>query len=122
MGLFVGEAPTADGGDLVKARAAVVLRQAPGRLDPAGLGHAMEGRVERAGLEPQHLVGNLLDSLGNREAVHGLRGGESPQHEEVEGALQLVFAVVSHRYLLGDHTLDYRPCANSTSSCSQMQI
>src|SRR5688572_28954959 len=43
-----GELAAAGGGDRVVARAPRILRRAPLGLEPAGLGHAMQRRIERA--------------------------------------------------------------------------
>ena len=61
-------------GQRVEARAPIVLGRAPVGGDPALMLEAVERRIERALLDAQQIVGNLLDTLGNRPAVHRLEG------------------------------------------------
>src|ERR1051326_51129 len=51
------EPPAARGRQRVEARAAVVLRLPPLALYPAALLQAVERRVERSLLDPEHLLG-----------------------------------------------------------------
>src|SRR5688572_11867576 len=96
---FSGQPFPASGGDAVEARLAVVLGDAPRRLHPARLSHAMEGGVEGAGLDLEHFARNLLNPVGDREAVHGVGGREDSEDQQVERTLELVFLVISHRCL-----------------------
>src|SRR5215475_11847294 len=41
-----------------------------------------------------------MDPLGDGEAVHPVAGRQDSQHQQIERALQLIFFVVSHRYLV----------------------
>jgi hypothetical protein len=58
----------------------------------------VQGRIERSLLDAQQIVGNLLDALRDRPAVHRL-GGDGLHDEQVKGALQDV-GLVAHVPLL----------------------
>ena len=51
------------------AHAAVGLRNSPFGLDPSLSQQALQRRVQRAFLDPQHLVREQMDPLGDRVAV-----------------------------------------------------
>ena len=75
------------GGEEVELGAAIVLRNAFFGRDPAAFDEAMEGRIERALLDLEHVLGLALDSFGDGMAVGGA-GRERAQDEQIEGALQ----------------------------------
>jgi hypothetical protein len=88
------------GRELVELGALVGLGLPPLRADPAALGQPLQRRIERAGLDLQH-VGRLgADRLGNRIAV--LRPPpQDPQDQHVEGAGKQVGAGVVTRGVQG---------------------
>src|ERR1051325_11918423 len=53
----------------VETGAAVLLRLAPLAFDPALDEHALEGRVERALLHMENILGSLLNGVGNLKPV-----------------------------------------------------
>jgi hypothetical protein len=59
---------------------------------------AVQGWVERALLDPEQFVGDLLDALGDRPAVGRLEGDRA-HDEEVERALNQV-SLILHASLL----------------------
>ena len=61
------------------------LRDGPLGFDPSLVLEAMERRVERALVDLQDILGDLLDALGDRPAVQRL-GLQRPKDEQVEGA------------------------------------
>ena len=82
-------------GQLVELRLAVVLRGSPLGLDQALLLQPVERRVERALLDFQYVVGELVQAHGDAVAV--VRpGAEALQDEQVERALQQVDLSDSH--------------------------
>src|SRR5580700_4958422 len=74
-------------GDFVVLGFAVVLGQSPFRRDGAIELQAVEGGVERAFLDGQHVVGEQMDGLSDSVAMHGA-ALEGVQDEQVEGALK----------------------------------
>src|SRR6185437_14653897 len=88
----------AGGGEAIVTGAAAVFGGAPAGGDPAGGLHAVQRGVERPLLDPQEIAGDLVDVLGDAEAVHAfLRAAlQGVQHQQVERALEVV---CSHRRL-----------------------
>ena len=65
------------------------LRDGPLGFDPALVLEAMERRVERALVDLQDVLGDLLDALRDRPAVQRV-GLQRPEDEQVERARQKV--------------------------------
>ena len=86
---------------------AVGLGGAPLRRDPALMLEPVQRRIERPLLDAQQLVGNLLDALGDRPAVHRLER-DGAQDQEIEGALDEV-GLVAHEASLVDCQGERRP-------------
>ena len=78
-----------DGGQVVVLGAAAELRDLPLGLDPSLVLEAMQGGVERALVDLQHVLGDLLDALGDRPAVQGVLL-QRAQDEQVERAGQQI--------------------------------
>src|SRR5262249_22205096 len=78
----------------IEARAAIVLRCAPCGCNPPLMLEAMQRRIQRALLDTQQVIGDLLNALCDRPAVHGLHR-ERSHDEKVEGPLQDV-RLVAH--------------------------
>ena len=77
------------GGDGVVARAAVVLRRAPFRADPAVEQQPLQRRIQRALADLQHIGGQQADAVGDAVAV--LRAArQRPQDQQVERARQQI--------------------------------
>ena len=87
LGLLV-ERPRAGLGDAVVLRLAIALGALPRALDPALLLEAHERRIQRALIEHERVVGDLLEA--RREPVGVLRPhrGERPQDDQIERAVQ----------------------------------
>ena len=68
-------------------------------VDPSALDQPVQRRIERALLHLQHIVGRLLDRLGDGVAVRGSEE-QGAENEEIERALQQLdaFAVVFSRH------------------------
>src|SRR5689334_5982629 len=69
-----GELLAAFLGDAVELCAAVVLGDAPFRGDPPAIFQAMEGGVEGALVDLEHVARDLLDALSHAPSVHRLEG------------------------------------------------
>ena len=87
FGGFDRELLSAGRGELVELCFAVVVRGAPGGVEPAFLFHAMEGGEEGAGLDDEGAGGDLGDAVGDAEAVQRLEA-ERFENEDVERALE----------------------------------
>src|SRR6185503_20724524 len=72
------------------------LGYAPVGDDPAASLHPIEGGVERAFLELQPVVGDLLEPGGDRESMPGTPR-ERLEDEEIEGAVEHVVCRRGHR-------------------------
>ena len=83
-----GKLFTAEGGDGVKLRLAIVVGSAPAGGDPTALLEADESSIDGALVEKDFVAGGLLDAAGDAVAVHFAHGGEGLEHHEVEGSLQ----------------------------------
>src|SRR5687768_5279322 len=83
--------PSSGGCERVVPRTAIVLRDAPLRLDQALALEAIEGGVERALAELKNLLRPLLEAFGNAPAMHRLELHRA-EHEHVERALQDIFS------------------------------
>ena len=73
---------------LVKLSPPVRLRHAPCRPDPAPLLEPQQRRIQRSLVERQRAAGDLLNALGEPEAVLRPHSLERAQHHQVERALQ----------------------------------
>src|ERR1044071_3042840 len=79
--------------------AAVVLRLAPGRLQPAGLLHPVQGREEGAGFDLKGPLRDLFDAGRDPQPVQpGER--QRPQHQQAQRPLQKVDLLSGHATLL----------------------
>jgi hypothetical protein len=76
-------------GELVIARAAIVLRRSPVRRDPPASFEPAESRVERTVIDVEDSAGDRLDGLGQLPAISGT-AAEELEDNEVERALQQV--------------------------------
>src|ERR1041384_2574008 len=85
---FELELPAACCGDRVELRLAVVVGRAPRRGDPLLLHEPHEAEIDRALIDPQRLLRDLLDAAGNAVAMQRAHGVERLQHHEIERALQ----------------------------------
>ena len=65
----------------------LVLRIAPGGLEPAGFFHAVESRKERSRFHVEGALGDLIDPVRNAEAVERLCR-QGLQDQEMERTLQ----------------------------------
>src|SRR6185503_3296839 len=92
----VREAFPAGGGQPVVLRAAAGFGEVPLGGDPLALFHAVQGRVERAFLDLQHLVAGALDVLGDAIPVEGFAVEQGLQYQKIQAALQIV---LGHSYL-----------------------
>jgi hypothetical protein len=78
---------TAGGRQTVEACAPVVVRDTPLSLHPAFDGEALEGRVERALLDLEHVVGRPLDVPGYAVAMQRLAVSlERLEDQQLQGA------------------------------------
>ncbi len=91
-GRLLGERTCARPRDRVVLGLAVVLGGLPGPFDPALLLQADERGIERALIQPDGLLGDLLDPGGDAVGVLRAHGGERSQHDELEGAGEQVGA------------------------------
>jgi hypothetical protein len=83
----------------VKSGSAIIRGLTPPGPNPASPLHAIEGRIDRALLDPEEILGQELDPLGYTPTVQGT-GLHNLQHQQVKGALQKIrFALnrSSHR-------------------------
>jgi plastocyanin len=92
---------------LVEARTAIVRRLAPRGRDEALGFQPLERRIEGALLDPQDALGRPANVIRDAEPVFGPMG-KSGQNEHVERALHEGTSrfLVSHRFLIGDHTTE----------------
>ena len=100
-----GEAPPAFGllverlqpgfRDRRSPRLAVAFGALPGALDPALLAPAARGRIERALVQIEGVVGDLGEPAGEPVCVLRAHRGERPQHDQIEGSLQQLDASAS---------------------------
>src|SRR5258708_7492349 len=74
-------------GELVVFGAPIVLRSPPASLDPAAPLQAMQGRIQRALLNAQHIARNLLDAFGYGPAMLWLQH-QRLQNQDVQSALR----------------------------------
>ena len=74
---------------MVEAGTAPEFRDTPFGLDPPLVFETMKRRIQRSLVDFEHVLGNLLDPLGDRPAVLRLLVKRS-EDEEVEGALEKV--------------------------------
>ena len=88
--VFDGQLPPARRRQPVVLRAPAELRHRPFGLDPALVLEAVQGRVERALVDLQHVLGDLLDAFGDRPAVQGILL-QRAQDEQVERAGQQIW-------------------------------
>ena len=72
----------------VEPGAPVLLRRAPLRPDEAALLQPHQAGIERAHVEDECAVGNLLEPGGDRVAVRRAERDQRPQHHQVERAAQ----------------------------------
>jgi len=93
------ELTVARGGELVVAPAAVVLGDAPGRLEPSSSLHAQQRGVQRPLGDEEDVAGHRLDAVGDAPSMHGLEG-ERLQNQHLQGALEKLGAVGRHFGLL----------------------
>lgn len=70
-------------GQLVVLGATIIVRYPPSCLDPATPLETMQGRIERALLDAQHIARNLLHTFGNSPSVLST-GQQSAQNQEVQ--------------------------------------
>src|SRR6185369_14823859 len=84
---FVVQLLPAGRGEVIKAGTPAEFGDTPFSLDPALMLEAMQGGVERALVDPQDVLRDLLDALGDGPAVHGLVL-EGAKNEQVESALK----------------------------------
>src|ERR1051325_1356506 len=64
------------------------MRESPERANPPAMLEAQQGGVERALVEIEQAARDLLNSLGQPEAVLRPHGFEGAQHHKVKRALQ----------------------------------
>ena len=86
---FDGQLPAPRSGELVVLGSPAEFGDGPLRFNPAPVLEPVEGGIQRALADLQHILGNLLDALRDRPAM--LRPGlERPQDQQVERAGQQV--------------------------------
>jgi hypothetical protein len=90
MLLFRGQLSAARCRQAVELYAPVRGGQAPLGRDPAESFDAMESGVQRALLNAQDVIGDLLDVTRDGIAVHGCAGRERLQDQKVQRALEVV--------------------------------
>ena len=91
---FDGELTAAGRREPVVLGPAAELRHLPLGFDPALMLEPMQGRVERALVDLEHVFGDLLDALGDRPAVQGVLL-QRAQDQQVERAGQQIGGVGS---------------------------
>src|SRR6185437_1060672 len=96
---FAGELLCARAREGIKARAAIIFRNAPFRANPAALFEADERGIEGALIELEHIVRHLLEAAGDAEAVERAKGAERLKNEEIERPLENV------GFGAGDHSI-----------------
>src|SRR5437762_1013496 len=87
-------------GERVVTGAAVVLRDAPPRCDPALVLESPERRVERTLFDDQHVARGPLDPARDAETVL-LAAGQRLQDDETERALQEIAVLFRHGSMVG---------------------
>ena len=75
-------------GDGVVFRFPAVFGRVPFALDPALLFQANQSWIERALIELQQILGNLLQPRGDAVSVLWAHAAQSTQNDEIEGALE----------------------------------
>jgi hypothetical protein len=85
-------------GQCVKPRPPVVRGRGPGSVDPTQMFHPVEGRIERALLDPQDVVRDRLDV--RRDAVAVMRtAAQNLENQQIERALERIpFLVTVQHY------------------------
>src|SRR4029079_11442317 len=86
---FLAERTTPELCEAVVARAPVVLAGLPLALDPAAVLESLQGGIERALIDVESSVRDLLDAESDAPSVHGLEG-ERLEDEEVDTAAECV--------------------------------
>ena len=81
-----GELLSSRPGELVDPGSAIVLRATPFRFDPAAAFQAVQRGIERALRDSEGRFGDLVQSLRNGPAVHGLEG-QGLEDQEIESPL-----------------------------------
>src|SRR5579862_1161424 len=79
-------------GQMVEARAAAQLGNAPFGFDPTLMLQTVQRRIKRALIDLQNLFGDLLDAFGNSPAVQRA-GLQRPEDQEIESALKKIHGV-----------------------------
>src|SRR5215471_13289725 len=87
--LLVVELAAAQRGQLVELRLPPGFRRRPLRSEPSALLETMEGRIERALLDLQHVAGDLLEPLGDGVAMDRSETHHF-QDQQIERALQQI--------------------------------
>src|SRR5262245_36555506 len=116
---FNRELTAARRGEAVIPGAAAELRDPPLGLDPALVLEAMEGRIQRALIDLQDVLGNLLDALGDGPAVQGILL-QRAQNQQIERAGQQIgrsrHGVDSRYYRVLVSTINTKACLDETSA------
>src|SRR5262249_58671880 len=86
---FFPERFSAELGERVVARAAVVLSRLPVALDPAPMFESLKSGVQRALVHVEATLRQFLDSEADAPTVDGLEG-EGLEHEEVDAASKCI--------------------------------
>src|SRR5713226_314141 len=94
---FGGELFPAGARQRVILRFAIVVRDAPLRGDPAALLQPQQRRIQRALIQLQQVLGNLLDALRDAVAVQRSQGIERLQNDQVQGSLENLASRRGHR-------------------------
>ena len=84
---FFAECFATELGERVVACAPIVFGGLPIALDPAAVLESLERRIERALIDVEASVGDLLDAKSDAPPVHGFEG-EGFQDEEVDAAAE----------------------------------
>ena len=87
-GLFGGELIRALRSEPVDAQAASFILRGPLSFEPAGLLHAVQGRIKGAFVRTQDFAGALLDRGHDGVAVKAGAAREDLQNEQVERSLE----------------------------------
>src|SRR5215467_10230795 len=83
---FGFELSLAEWGEVVVAGAAIFRRGSPTRLDPSLEQHALERGIERAFLNSENILRDLLDGFGDFEAVELAGALERAQNQQIQSA------------------------------------
>jgi hypothetical protein len=102
LGYLDTELLLASASEAVVAGAAIARRHTPLRCNPAFDQHSLQRRVKRALLNLKHLVGAILDRLGDLIAVQPTTDRERLEDEQVEGAWWDFIAITIGIRLLAD--------------------